>query len=117
MKLSTKDIIFTVIIIILLLVILFHKSNPSAKEVLQQHTIDSLSTVIEKKIDTIHKNDKTVLKLIDTIYITKTKILSNDTLIKTIKKNYEIHIDNVDDFDIIQLENFFTERYASDSSQ
>lgn len=116
MKLSIKDYILGGIIAILLCFIIFKKSNSSPDQILIKHTQDSLQTEIFKKTDSIGLYSNRIISLEDSIKNIQNKIDHNDKDIKIIRQVYERKVKVIDDWDVDQLERFFSDRYNNSNN-
>ena len=116
LSLTLKDYIFIGIILVLTLLLIFHKSGNIQVDT-RQRTIDSLTNQISQRDIIIKQFDKDIIALVDSASKLKTEVKINDVKIKNIYHEYTIKIKSVDDYDVDQLERFFSERYDTDSTQ
>ncbi len=116
-KLTLRDYIMIGIIAVLTLFLVFRHTNPPANQVLQQHTKDSLSFEIKKKVDSVTVFYQAKIKnLNDSIATSVAKISKTDAKIVTIKQEAEKKTEIAKKWDTEQLKTFFNDRYPTDTS-
>jgi peptidoglycan hydrolase CwlO-like protein len=108
----------TLILVIFVFVgaaIIFYRSGVK-KELEYKQQIEDLNTKIKSKEDSIHFYEGQIDIFVDKVHRTEMKLEENQTKIKKIYKEYEVHLLSIDSYDIDELERFFSDRYKDSTN-
>jgi peptidoglycan hydrolase CwlO-like protein len=108
----------TLILVIFVFVgaaIIFYRSGVK-KDLAYKQQIEELNTKIKSKEDSIHFYEGQIDIFADKIQRTEMKLEENQTKIKKIYKEYEVHLLSIDSYDIDELERFFSDRYKDSTN-
>lgn len=113
-----KKTLITVILVILAaatvyFIFLDRGLNYDKKEL--KKTIDSLNKEIDLKEDTINIKEEEVHVFENQVEHAQKTIDANNVKIKNLNKKHEIQVLTIDSYDVLQLEQFFTDRYRDSS--
>lgn len=110
-QLQLKDYIIIGLIVALLFIVLFRKNNPDPQIVLNKYRIDSLNRELVLKGDSIKLKDGQIQYYKDLIAQYQKIIDKNNIQLKEIKDLYDKKSSVIDNYDIIELDSFFSARY------
>jgi peptidoglycan hydrolase CwlO-like protein len=108
----------TLILVIFVFVgaaIIFYRAGVK-KELAYKQQIEDLNTKIKSKEDSIHFYEGQIDIFVDKVHRTEMKLEENQTKIKKIYKEYEVHLLSIDSYDIDELERFFSDRYKDSTN-
>jgi peptidoglycan hydrolase CwlO-like protein len=108
----------TLILVIFVFVgaaIIFYRSNVK-KELAYKEQIKDLNSQIKAKEDSINAYREQVDIFVDKVHRAEMQLEENQTKIKKIYKEYEVHLLSIDSYDIDELERFFSNRYKDSTS-
>ena len=117
-KIQLNNMKKTLILVIFVFVgaaIIFYRSGVK-KDLAYKQQIEELNTKIKSKEDSIHFYEGQIDIFADKIQRTEMKLEENQTKIKKIYKEYEVHLLSIDSYDIDELERFFSDRYKDSTN-
>lgn len=112
---SMKKTLILVIFVFVGAAIIFYRSGVK-KELEYKQQIEDLNTKIKSKEDSIHFYEGQIDIFVDKVHRTEMKLEENQTKIKKIYKEYEVHLLSIDSYDIDELERFFSDRYKDSTN-
>lgn len=95
--------------------VIFYRSNVK-KELDYKQQIQDLNNQIKAKEDTINAYIEQIDIFVDKVHRAEMQLEKNQTKIKKIYKEYEVHLLSIDSYDIDELERFFANRYKDSTS-
>lgn len=112
---NMKKTLILVIFVFLGAAIIFYRAGVK-KELAYKQQIEDLNTKIKSKEDSIHFYEGQIDIFVDKVRRTEMKLEENQTKIKKIYKEYEVHLLSIDSYDIDELERFFSDRYKDSTN-
>jgi len=117
-KIQLNNMKKTLILVIFVFVgaaIIFYRSSVK-KELEYKQIVKDLNNQIQLKEDSINAYREQVDIFVDKVHRAEMQLEENQTKIKKIYKEYEVHLLSVDSYDIDELERFFSNRYKDSVS-
>jgi peptidoglycan hydrolase CwlO-like protein len=112
---NMKKTLILVIFVFVGAAIIFYRSNVK-KELAYKEQIKDLNSQIKAKEDSINAYREQVDIFVDKVHRAEMQLEENQTKIKKIYKEYEVHLLSIDSYDIDELERFFSNRYKDSTS-
>ena len=112
---NMKKTLILVIFVFVGAAIIFYRSNVK-KELAYKQQIEELNHQIKAKEDSINAFREQVDIFVDKVHRAEMQLEENQTKIKKIYKEYEVHLLSIDSYDINELERFFSNRYKDSIS-
>lgn len=112
---NMKKTLILVIFVFVGAAIIFYRSNVK-KELAYKEQIKDLNSQIKAKEDSINAFREQVDIFVDKVHRAEMQLEENQTKIKKIYKEYEVHLLSIDSYDIDELERFFSNRYKDSTS-
>lgn len=112
---NMKKTLILVVFVFVGAAIIFYRSSVK-KELAYKQQIEDLNNQIKAKQDSINAFREQVDIFVDKVHRAEMQLEENQTKIKKIYKEYEVHLLSIDSYDIDELERFFSNRYKDSTS-
>lgn len=112
---SMKKTLILILFVFVGAAIIFYRSSVK-KELEHKEIVKDLNNQIKSKQDSINFFRDQIDIFVDKVHRAEMQLEENQSKIKKIYKEYEVHLLSVDSYDINELERFFSNRYKDSTS-